>query len=148
MHIVRHRAMGILVTAIGLMGLSPLPAFAQQGHFSAQGTETRQLDRAIHKTRALHARPHVSHHAIVLALTDRVNAQEGTRYTPGQVIEMLNIDPMQMGMLQRGVGLDHVVIRRAPAFHPAPAQSVPAQHSRDNTPEGGLVLNTRVTRPE
>lgn len=146
MHIAQRRIISpisILVLATGVL-LNSSGAHAQEGFVSANGTEVRQLDRAIDKSRALHARPKASSEQIVLALTDRINAQEGTRYTPAQIVEMLEITPAQMDMLQRGVGFDQVAIKRHPAFATvtppragAPAAGIPQR-------EGGLAMNTKA----
>lgn len=136
------RPLSALVAAIGVLCLSSFPAHAQEGYLAAHGPEVRQLDRAIDKSRGLHARPKVSAEQIVLALTDRINAQEGTRYSPTQAVEMLEITPAQMDMLQRGVGFDQVGIVLHPAFVAVKNES----HSSRGAPEqaGGLELNNKA----
>ncbi len=131
-----------LVVALGVLFLSPVPAQAQEGYLAAHGPEVRQLDRAIDKSRALHARPKMSAEQIVLALTDRINAQEGTRYSPLQVVEMLEITPAQMDMLQRGVGFDQVGIERHPAFVAVKNEAIPAGGAPEQA--GGLEMNKKA----
>ena len=131
-----------LVVVMSVLCLSPLPAQAQEGYLAAHGPEVRQLDRAIDKSRALHARPRMSAEQIVLALTDRINAQEGARYSPIQVVEMLEITPAQMDMLQRGVGFDQVGIVRHPAFVAVKSEAHPASGEPEQA--GGLELNNKA----
>ncbi len=131
-----------LVVALGVLFLSPVPAQAQEGYLAAHGPEVRQLDRAIDKSRALHARPKMSAEQIVLALTDRINAQEGTRYSPIQVVEMLEITPAQMEMLQRGVGFDQVGIVRNPAFVPVKSEAASSVVPPEQA--GGLEMNKKA----
>lgn len=128
-------------SALSLAFVCALPVQAQEE--GAYSTEARQLDRALEKTRMLHARPQISPEAVLLELTKRINAQEGTRYTSSQVVEMLEITPAQMEMLQRGVGFDQLSIHRAPAFErvepSSGAKAPPATEGR-----GGLNLNKQA----
>lgn len=136
------RPLSALVAAIGVLCLPSFPAQAQEGYLAAHGPEVRQLDRAIDKSRGLHARPRVSAEQIVLALTDRINAQEGTRYSPVQVVEMLEITPAQMDMLQRGVGFDQVGIVRHPAFVAVKNEAPSAGSAPEQS--GGLEMNKKT----
>jgi len=131
------------IVAMGMLCLSSQSAQAQEGYLDAHGTEMRQLDRAIDKSRGLHARPKVSAEQIVLALTDRINTQEGTHYSPVQVVEMLEITPAQMDMLQRGVGFDQVGIVRHPAFVPVKSEA-PAASVVPPEQAGGLEMNKKA----
>lgn len=136
------RPLSALVAAIGVLCLSSFTAHAQEGYLAAHGPEVRQLDRAIDKSRGLHARPRVSAEQIVLALTDRINAQEGARYSPVQVVEMLEITPAQMDMLQRGVGFDQVGIVRHPAFVAVKNEAPSAGSAPEQS--GGLEMNKKA----
>lgn len=127
-----------LVGAMAI-GLSVLASAAQaQTHH----VETRQLDRAIEKSRTLHARPVISDEQIVLSLTEKINAQSGQRYTPLQVVDMLDVTPAQLMLLRRGVGLDEVNIQARPLYQSKDVAKAPETTKPQES--GGLVLNRKA----
>lgn len=136
--------MGNKISKTGLFAACALAlgVMTTSSHAQTVHVETRQLDRAIEKSRALHARPLVSDEQIILTLTERVNAQAGQRYTPLQVVDMLDVTPAQLMLMRRGVGLDDVKIAARPLYQPKGVAKAPEEEKQEAP--GGLVLNRKA----